>query len=291
MGKNVELSEEIVNDIKAFIEKKQTDDNLQDKFPNKVLRDDVLEILDLYCTVVYYPFENDHNNGFHITGIPNRNGGEEHFVFINTAPSVEKQVFTAAHELGHVWEVDKTIAKKHRAEYDADTCESIINRFAAELLMPEAQFIKIANDEFLKYKDGSTSLTILNLLKLVASLMNYFLAPEKAVIRRLGEIGALDKSTVQMLTEDDSSIDNISVRKIVSETISEIVKSNGYTDLQKGSQKKTIKDLQDLLEEAEAKQSVAQSKIDSLRAIFDISEPKNSKELDEKIDVFSIKGS
>lgn len=291
MKKSSVLSEKTIKAIKKFIEKKKTEDNLMDQFPNTVLRDDVLEILGLYCTVVFYPLENEKNNGFHITGIPNRKGIEQHFVFINTAQSAEKQVFTAAHELGHVWAVDRQIEMEANVSFNSQERECVINRFAAELLMPEEHFIKIADSEFRKYTDENGGLTLLSLLKMVASLMNYFMSPEKAVIKRLGEIGALDDETVNMLTNDNSSVESVAVRKIVSDTIAQIVRSNGYTDLQKGSHKKAIKGLQDLLEEAEAKHSVAQSKIISLRNTFGISEPESSDKLGEKIDVFTIKGS
>ena len=147
---NVTLSKEMVSAIKAFIQKKKKDDKLLDRFPNTILRDDVLKILEQYCTVVFYPFENEKNNGFHITGIPDRKGTEQHFVFINTAQSEEKQVFTAAHELGHVWEVDKKVEEETGAKLSPQMRECVINRFAAELLMPEDHFIKIANAEFQK---------------------------------------------------------------------------------------------------------------------------------------------
>lgn len=37
------------------------------------------------------------------------NGKLEHFVFINTDKVVQEQVWTAAHELGHVWQVDRFV--------------------------------------------------------------------------------------------------------------------------------------------------------------------------------------
>ena len=157
MKKSSVLSEKTIKAIKKFIEKKKTEDNLMDQFPNTVLRDDVLEILGLYCTVVFYPLENEKNNGFHITGIPNRKGIEQHFVFINTAQSAEKQVFTAAHELGHVWAVDRQIEMEANVSFNSQERECVINRFAAELLMPEEHFIKIADSEF-QPTDISTAL-------------------------------------------------------------------------------------------------------------------------------------
>jgi len=108
MEKNC-LSDIIVGHITHFINEKRESQILKTKFPNQLLREDVLDLLDMYCTVIYYPLENESNNGFHITGIPHKNGEEQHFVYINTSQTIEKQIFTAAHELGHIWEVDSYV--------------------------------------------------------------------------------------------------------------------------------------------------------------------------------------
>ena len=64
------LPEEIVAAIIECKNKKWEEDQLQTEFPNLLLREDVLELLDRYCTVIYYPLlDEKENNGFHITGI------------------------------------------------------------------------------------------------------------------------------------------------------------------------------------------------------------------------------
>ena len=103
------LPKDVVKEIIAYKEQKWRENDLSPRFPNVIIKDNILNILDLFCTVLYYPLEDEKNNGFHLTGLPNRKGQEQHFVFINTAQSLEKQVFTAAHELGHIWEVDEHI--------------------------------------------------------------------------------------------------------------------------------------------------------------------------------------
>ena len=57
-----------------------------------MLREDVLDLLDKFCTVVYFPLENEENNGFHMTGIPLADGSKHNFVFINTAQTISWQV-------------------------------------------------------------------------------------------------------------------------------------------------------------------------------------------------------
>ena len=116
-------------------------------FPNVIIRGDVLQVLNRYCTVIYYPLDGERNNGFHISDIPDIKGKKQHFVFINTAQSIEKQVFTAAHELCHVWNIEKRVIEKLGIDIDKlnnqgfnSMEERIANRFAAELLMPEAEF-------------------------------------------------------------------------------------------------------------------------------------------------------
>lgn len=59
---------------------------------------------------------------------------------INTNNTIEKQVYIAAHELGHVWKIDEKVLAKCDGNIDS---EAIINRFAAELLMPAELFVWI----------------------------------------------------------------------------------------------------------------------------------------------------
>ena len=96
------LPNQVETCIQQLIKQKFQEENLQSIFPNRLLREDVLDLLDRYCTVVYYPLENEENNGFRVKDIPFANGSCHDFVFINTAQTLEKHVFTAAHELGHI---------------------------------------------------------------------------------------------------------------------------------------------------------------------------------------------
>ena len=135
MGEIVILPLEIEKTIINFIKMKFEQDNLSVLFQNPLLREEMLDLLDRYCTVVYYPADDTGNNGFRLKRMPFADGTYQDFVFINTAQTLEKQVFTAAHELGHIWNVDEVIIKKHNLSNTTDMREHIINRFAATLLI------------------------------------------------------------------------------------------------------------------------------------------------------------
>ena len=68
------------------------------------------------------------------------NGKLEQFVFINTMKAVQEQTWTAAYELGHVWKVDSYI--RESLDQDDFDSEDLVNRFAAELLLPKDIFVK-----------------------------------------------------------------------------------------------------------------------------------------------------
>lgn len=284
------LPKEIGEEIAMYIKKKWNDEKLADNYPNTILRKDVLEILDIYCTVLYFPVE-DKNNGFHLTGIPDQNGKDEHIVFINTQQTMEKQVFTAAHELGHVWEIDEYIARKCRLSLtEDDNSERIINRFAAELLMPQEEFQRIFSTLFLEYKREDDTITIINLLKLVANLMNYFLVPMKAVFIRLIEIGEMSEEVVSLLLEKNGTAKNRDMEHIVSTAIQRIIADNGYTELQKGSGRRWIEGLPELLEKAEETGAVSQEKIETLRNKFGLERHRKDQSLEQSVSFIMKQG-
>ena len=70
---------------------------------NTAIKDSIFGILENECTVIYYPLENEKNRGFHIKKIVKNELKD--FVYINTAKPIADQIFAAAHEFGHIWEV------------------------------------------------------------------------------------------------------------------------------------------------------------------------------------------
>lgn len=257
---------DVEDSIQHYIDQKLKEYDLSASFPNKLLRDDVLDMLDRFCTVVYYPLPNEQNNGFHVTNIPFADGKKQNFVFINTAQTMEKQVFTAAHELGHIWEVDKYIVETFSIEDTTDVREGIINRFAAELLIPKEIFMRSFISELEKAEVTGTTVSADNLFKIIVNLMNLFFVPMKAIVLRFLELQIIDQKAADFLLGKDD-LSKMEIRKIIDKIISD----NGFTKLKNASNKKWIDGLVDYLEIAEQKKLLPQSKIDRLRKAFDIS--------------------
>lgn len=185
IGKN----EPIALVIQEFISSKKKENNIV----NEVIRDDVFAILKNECVVLYYALDDSNIEGCHL--IKPLNGRMEQFVFINTTKAVQEQTWTAAHELGHVWKVDSYV-KENLNQYDLDS-EHLVNRFAAELLLPKDIFIKELNNKLKEYDYKGPRMYTEMMVRLVTYLMNYFCTPYKAIIRRFIELGYIEESAEQ----------------------------------------------------------------------------------------------
>ena len=258
---------EIEETIKSFIDEKFEKDNLLVHFQNPLLREDMLELLDKYCTVVYYPIENEVNNGFRLKDMPFANGTYQDFVFINTAQTMEKQVFTAAHELGHIWNVDEIVIKAHNLTDTPDMREHIINRFAAVLLMPAQQFgVSVQTGLKTLGENETRTITYVNLLRMIVVLMNQFFAPMKAVVLRLIELKFFRNNVASVLFGYDTI-----PAEVFANRICELCVEYGYTNLLKPTNKKWIEGLAQKLDIAEKNKLVSQNKIMVMREKFGLS--------------------
>ncbi len=176
---------------------------------NSVIKDGIFDVLERKCTVIYYLLENEINRGFHIKRLVNER--VEDFVYINTDNTVEQQVFTAAHELGHVYNVYSSVCKKaieNGIELDVnnqDYEEKVTDRFAAEFIMPENLFKNIS-DEFAKELHIYSDTSLLVFLRLMAKLMDYFMAPFDAIRKRLYEIDFIDRTTNKFFSENKNDL-------------------------------------------------------------------------------------
>lgn len=181
IGKN----EEIVSVIQEFITAKKKEKNIV----NEIIRDDVFDILKNECVVLYYALNDSKIEGCHV--MKPLNGKMEQFVFVNTTKAVQEQTWTAAHELGHVWKVDAYVKEK-LDQPDLDS-EDLVNRFAAELLLPKEIFVKELNDKLKEYGYKGSYIYTEMMVRLITYLMNYFCTPYKAVIRRFIELGYIEE--------------------------------------------------------------------------------------------------
>lgn len=264
------MNPEINRMIREFVEKKQ--EELKEQYPNVLLRDETLKLLEQYCTVLYYPLQGETNNGFHIDNIPTKDGKLHHFVYLNTAQTLEKQVFTAAHELGHIWRVDDHIQnawhEKHgrRLKIDEDLREQIINRFAAELLMPAQYFkAKFHTESKEKIQEDGT-LRLLDMLRIVAKMMEHFFVPWKSVVYRFGELGILPEAdTKTLLGEGELSL---LTPDLIEDTLDAIKTELGYEELFKTEERKWIEGLPELLDRAASQNVVSKTKLEAIYQTF-----------------------
>ncbi len=264
MSKLCVLPPNYENEIQELIELNFKKFQLLERYPNPLLKKDVLDVLDQLCTVVYYPLE-DSNNGFHITDVPSCLG-DKHFVFINTAQTTEKQVFTAAHELGHIWKVDSCICDKMGIETaNEELRERIISRFAAVLLMPEKNFVPTAMKVLEEVEPNGDKLDFKGILKFIVLLMYTFYVPRKAVVLRLFELGMLSEESTKILLGNGAiPLDVIEI------TTRQICLDLGYEEFIYPNRKKYIEGLSDLLNDAEKSKVISLNKIENIRKKFDL---------------------
>lgn len=210
---------------------------------NAILREDIFPLLDRFCTVVYFPTDDKENNGFHVS-YPFRDK-MIHFVYINTAQYREKQIFTAAHELGHIWELGQYLEQMCCCVIDAEYCERIMNRFAAELLMPEKIFDDYAHLAIQTAKK-TEKLTIGEMLQAITAMMNEFFVPYKAVVYRLYEQEIISESVARLLWGELTRYPRTMLEDFSQKTAQE----QGFSRLYVVDKRRGIDGLKDLLDAA-----------------------------------------
>lgn len=287
MSEGTLLSMDVENLLIKYKSRKWDELKLETEFPNHLIREDALALLEKFCTVVYFPIENDGNHGFHITDIPFKSGDRKNFVFINTGQTIEKQVFTAAHELGHIWQVDKYVINELHLQSDEETVEKIISRFAATLLMPEDDFRIVFHSQFIELSQEDGTITITNILKLLVALMNHFFVPIKAVVLRCVELDIFEEEVANILLGKHETLLSW---EIIDAKIQEIISEMGYVRFQNPTRRRWIDGLAERLDIAEKSQSVSQDKINALRDKFEIKPKKDIREMNEVVSIGTGKG-
>jgi len=221
--------------IKQFICCKR--EEYKESFPNLIIRDDIFGLLERNAIVVYYPLADNEIDGFNVVRM--LNGKKVNFVYINTARELIKQVFTAAHELGHIWKLDEyLISKGIDSQYIKDNEEQLMNRFAAAFLMDSDVFKHDVGEKLLEAerdgKAGKGRIRKNELLSIAAFLMDKYLVPFKAVMQRFIEVGFL---------MSEAEVDGILESKDDLSTLKEIINVESYSRLLvPPSKKKSIGD-------------------------------------------------
>lgn len=252
-----DFSQETVSKIRAFIKEKRQSPEYKEDFVNPILREDIFDLLSRACTVIYYPLDDEENDGFHVQ-MP-VNGKKQHFVYINTAKPLQKQIYAAAHELGHIWTDNGRNIGIVPASPEED--DALMNRFAAELLMPEDVFVPLAAKKLDEFKSEPGKILEEDFFRVAAFLMDEYFVPFQAVVRRLGEVGILGQQTCKYIEEDryKKSPDG---RKMLEDCINE----GGYSKLlAEPSKKKSMTGFTDLLNQAEAQGVFRPEKVEYLR--------------------------
>ena len=240
-----------------------------------IVKDSIFDVLNKKCTVIYYPLPDEKNRGFHIKKLV---GDKlEDFVYINTDKTVEQQVFTAAHEMGHVCNVFKDIALLAELDGlevdldDEDFEEKVTDRFAAELLMPETEF-KQKTHKYLNSIGAEDYVLLPDLMKIIAELMDDFLAPFNAVRKRLYEIGAISDSVDNYLREN----------KIKLEKYIDVIKKDENSLINSKTSIRMIPGLRDLINDASSRADVDKGLIEKIKADFAV---EDIDDLGEKINI------
>lgn len=171
----------VVDQIRNFISEKINNYN------ERPLKEDVFNVLRDYAVLVFYPLpEGEENDAFLLSNMPWDNE-KKRFVFINSSKTKEKQIFAAAHELGHI-----LMDSSKMDEFEEDE-ELIVNRMAAELLMPDNLF-RIQVKEQVK-TEGSIAEE--EFIDLVIHLMAYFSCPYESIILRFYELRMITKDRTE----------------------------------------------------------------------------------------------
>lgn len=163
---------------------------------NTVIGDYIFTILKDQCLLLQWPDPKQLDlDGFSTERVI---GGEiKTVVYINSAKNLEKQNFCAAHELGHLYSLDRLIHDKFPEDVLLpDDVEGIMNRFAAELMMPQEDFSDRARKYLLRkahlIPGSNYEVSLKNVLLAIIDLMNFYYVPYKAVVYRLKETDILE---------------------------------------------------------------------------------------------------
>lgn len=186
-----------------------------------VIGDYIFTILQQECIVMMRPIRHQPD----LDGFSTEKVVKEHLetiVIINTAKNVEKQNFCAAHELGHRYSLDQLIRDKFPDDIIVHSdAEEIMNRFAAELMMPEKDFrerSKVIWNKYGEYSRNNTfQITAKAAIQAIIELMDFYYMPYKAVLYRLEEVGVIPVFVRNSLEKLEGKY-----RNLVNEMISEM---------------------------------------------------------------------
>lgn len=223
---------------------------------NEVIRDDIFSILESKSIVIYYPLKDEDNRGFHVKRIVHDKLAD--FVYINTSMPLEEQIFTAAHELGHICDVASYVWQNigEKVPMSLKQEEDITDRFAADLLMPGESFKKLFEAHMRELGITDNIVSMEQLVRLMAFLVTDFLCPYEAVRRRLLELNIISEEVGDILQGNETA------RKLVN-----ILTADQNTYRREKTMIKSISGLRSKIESAET-QGVDEFLVNRLKDAF-----------------------
>lgn len=244
------MERKTVDTIKRFIKRKRAEAHIV----NAVVRDDVFSVLQKECIVLYYALD-DSINGCHMQ--KPLLGELRQFVFINTGKVIQEQVWTAGHELGHVWRVDEAVYQ--RFPECKESAETIVGRFTAEFLMPEDIFRQEISNRLREYKYTGPNMQPEMVVDLITYLMNFFCVPEKSIIIRFIELDYVRESDGEKYLNCFRNNQDLYKQKI---------SENQYTRLEKNEQVYTIGNIRSDIKKIEAEQLMKPRYVQHVKDLF-----------------------
>ena len=265
------LPKEQVQLIKKFIDEEVMPDCKSLVLDVCPLKDNIFKLIAQKSIVMFYPIKDldEKNDAFLLQDIQ-LTGTKVNAIFINTYMTLEKQIFSAAHEYGHLTEVSRYVLKGNCKDHELD--ERIVNRFAAELLMPDHNFKAEANKLIGKFRDEK-GIRIVDLIRVILGLMQEFCVPYNALAIRMYETGILSERIVRLLVDGDASL-GISVKELHDTVEKLLSESSEYQNLQCITLQKSIiykdYDLKDDINEADQLNNIPKVVLSRLRDNFNI---------------------
>jgi len=226
-----------------------------------VIRDDIFKLLRKKSKVIFYPLDEEMDlDGFHVAKY--MKDELTAFVYINSAKNFEKCIFCAAHELGHIYELEKDIEKEFPdVQFSTKEIDDIMNRFAAEMLMPQQVFRDKFKELLYLHVADINQLKQGELLKTIVALMDYFYVPYKSVVRRLWEIDFLTEVGRKKFEK---------IEEKEPELIDLYIYAGKYTRLRHPSRHKTFEELPEYLNQAQDIKIISRRKANAIRDEFEI---------------------
>lgn len=203
---------------------------------NKPVGENIFELLEKKSIVLYYPLLNEKSNGMHIDR--HENGVNKHYVYINTGKPYYDQIFTAAHELGHIINISDLVNEQVPDCNEME--ENIVDRFAAEILMPRDMFLAQWKF-FAKDIKKDNKIKVVDFLHSATKQMIFFKVSFASVLLRLAE---LQEYQIVFLKKLFKLVDANLIHRVIQ---SLLVKYNSNIDLP--TSKKYITNLYDVYKE------------------------------------------